>query len=83
VGARSCGGLCHVPFGAAEAEAVGQFTLENFPVLSSLLLGQLKQAIVVLLEVFVLLDDFAIVLVATTGPATTTTTAAATTFATL
>jgi hypothetical protein len=50
-----------LPFGTAEAEAVGQLALEGVPVLLSLFLGQLEEAIVELLESLVLLCDGRIV----------------------
>lgn len=47
----------NIPFGAAEAKAVGQLPTQSFPESGLFLLGQLDQLVVVSLEILAFLDD--------------------------
>jgi hypothetical protein len=47
----------NIPLRTAEAEAVGQFTLQRIPELYPLLFRKVEQSVVVLLELFILLHN--------------------------
>lgn len=76
-----------VPFGTAEAEAVGKLALQGIPKLLLLILGELDQGVVELLELRILLLEGRVVapaaVVASTAAASTAAAKAATSLAAL